>query len=328
MPGGQKRKIVPGPTAKKFYRAAQGKKAAAASKTTVKRAGVRPYTARKRCKTTVNANTHNAFLYSNKILHVPQAFGSFVNVPTVWRNTLSTGSSRHYYVAVFATASDLVGLLIYGDTGYSNALTAPQLAAAAPISIRPMRLSVSVRNTSKSDQVGGSIKILNSPQHVKLEWQTGAMASYLTTSSKDSLVSLMSTSPHVKCYSGKELTHTHVTNAPPASSVEFRAYREFITWDGSTGITRDAANVDIIGAAQTRMVSNMIIFELTTNPEENTYDIGIHSQSACRFHHENILSNMAHDPRPAQEQAFAAGVHAAQQAATQNPLAPVPLNFG
>lgn len=320
----EKRKVTAGPTAKKWYKAKSGAKAKPpAQKPTrsVKRRSARPSVTNKKIQISYSGyNIHNALLYSKRVLHVPGAYGEFVPVPIIWRDTALTYDNRKYWYIIFATASDLLGLQVWGDTFAANPLLSSTLFNSDPVALRPLRLSVSIRNTTKNDEVGGSIKVLNTPQHLPLEFQTGFDSHRVTPACAAGIANAMETSPAVKCYTAKSLQQTHGVHAPPASAQEFKTFQDFIHFDVTDTTTRQASNAAVIDRAQHRMVSNMIVIEMTSTTTQNSYELAVHRQDACRFHHENILSQMAVAPQAGNQQGFDQSVHAAQASAASAPL--------
>ena len=273
---------------------------------------------RKSSSRSTQAYSHDAIMHRAKILPVPGTIGEFVHLPSIHRSQMNT-VSQSMYLIVQHTASDVTALMcsVQTATGYVMVapLALPQITNAAPVTMRPQRLSVSLRNITKNDSVGGLVRVANIPQHLKLQFHNDT---YLLGSTKQELFDLMGSGTNVRSYAAHEFLETKQINAPPASLQEFKTYRNYQAWDAA-----DVANSNyVFYQSNSAAVSNQIIVEFTPFNPSNTYDITIARQDACRFAQNSVLSHLAHPAPAANEAQFNAAAHAAQAAAAQHPVMP------
>ena len=334
---GEKRTVSTSTRSYKYFKAKQGKRPVSQPSTKKRPSENTTTYSRKRAyagsrssyantpwrKAQYSAHTHNAITNKKKLLNVPGAMGEYVPLSTIFRSTFIAPNNDHsFYLVIFETGSDVVGMQVWGETGYTMPFATSQLATAAPVSTRPMRLSVSIRNITKADSVQGCIRCISTPQHFKLAFQEDSQSAYLTTANLNSLKALMSGAPEVRSVSAQSLCIGGAIHAPPASQTTFKTFKEFIQYDASSAAARHTSN-SIFNRANVDMVSNMIIIELVHQDLANQYDIAVHRQVAARFPHDNILSNLAQSHNvPGNQQQFDASVAAAQARASSNPVVP------
>ena len=262
--------------------------------------------------------SHNAILHKRKILPVPGLSGDFVNLPSICRRNVAV-SAGDIYLYIIHTASDATALLMTDNAQnvmQTEALSLQQVTDASPNSMRAQRLSVSIRNCTIAQNVGSVVRVLNSAQHLNLEFLGGTNASFLSSNNRAELIALMDSDAQVRSYSGHTFTTEKVVTAPPATTMDFKNYWNYAPFDAA-----DRANSnEVFRAANSRNVSNMIIIKFAASTIAQNYDIAIHRQDACRFAHGSVLSSMATPPARASEMQWQNSVQAAQAAASANPV--------
>lgn len=283
---------------------------------------------RKAQRVQASGSIHDAILHRKRLLNVPGAMGEYVPLPMIFRSTfIAPNNSHSFYLLIFETGSDVIGMQVWGETAYTMPFATAQLASAAPVATRPMRLSVSIRNITKADNVQGCIRCLSTPQHFRLEFDSTdanvGRANYLTNNCLQQLKALMEGAPQVRSVSAQSLVTGGKIHAPPASQTTFKTFREFTAYNGADNDARHASN-EIFRKANIDMVSNMIIIELVHQDLANQYDIAVHRQVACRFQHDNVLSHLSRSHgAPGNQEQFDASVSAAQSAVAAQPVQPM-----
>ena len=308
-----KRKI--GAFAKRFVK----KRAATAARTSTKRkTATAPARKKRRVAAPRLAYSHSAITHGKIPMAVPSLVGEFTNIPSINRFTVQTSSTQKEFLMVFYSPTDVGAISIDATTGITDMHLLPHLTQANPQQIRAQRLSVSIRNNTIAQNVGGTVRVLNTSQHFDIAWSTSNYR-YMQGAAKDQLVALMESSPNARSYSGHAFTQTREIHAPPACLQQFREYNTFHAYSIAT--EDDAHNGALyLKQGNNMMASNMIIIEFAPSAVTNTYDIAVHRSDACRFAQGSVLSAMATGAPPGNEAAFTQSVQLAQRSASSNPV--------
>lgn len=242
----------------------------------------------------------------------PGSIGNFVTVDGVSRMTIqtpATAGQNIYLVVQWQPNQNAAGY--WTDTvGVVTPSPVPQLNSADPVSMRPLRLSVRVRNTSQFTAVQGHIRVLNIPQQLDWSWfdtATRAVSSAFTTE----VATMMGGNPSVRTYTAAELQKSHCWVLPPASAVNYREYQVF-----DPQVTNAQFCAGMITGAQSGPM-NVCIIQIPYVATQQTYDISVHCQNACRFKANTLYAHLAREVRaPLSEATFTHHVQQAQQDAS------------
>ena len=290
MPAAAKAK--PGATAQRFAAAAKKRKNAQTPAVSVPfKKSQKP--AAKRTKKAAPAgisaaaalNYHNAFqrAASASVVAVPGSIGNFCPLNSLVRNSVTTrtGASQAWYVICTYTPGAIRGTLIDGDpnsrSNFSTWFTLATLSTGTlPQSVRPLALSLAIRNSTVMTSQSGAVRLYNGPEGVGWEFDPADPAK-ISTNMLHSLDVLMASNPKVRTYTATELTHSKVFVAPPASAIAMREYDNH-----HVGATIADHNSQLV-LGSTKAALNTIILQFLPSPTANVYEIAISDQTACRF---------------------------------------------
>ena len=242
-------------------------------------------------------------------LNVPNAIGDFLPIKSLVRrpqvNSIVPGTS--IYIVYQFTNSNCQLFIIDGGSGVVTPLNTPQLATAAPLSIRPLKATLDIVNQSVFTSLNGVVRSLNSSSMFNWQWLPGGLLT-LTLSSLNSLNNLMNSHPSVKTHSAAEYSKGMSFIIPPSSMVGFSEYTEYylsstnLEIQNSLSLNDQSTALLIYGAS--KPVQNVLIVELESSAVLNSYDITLHTQVAARFALDSLYSNLMVAPKSGQASVF------------------------
>lgn len=183
-----------------------------------------------------------------------------------------------------------------------------------PVSLRPLRQSVRIRNTTVGADVGGSVRVLLAEDWPLTELVSGANPFVISGDTRDKWQAYVDSHPMSHTYSASELRSTHKFILKPGQEIPFRQYHIF-----KQGMQTNANDNKEFGVA-----NEMFIFARTQEPmtalvmympqvnslTENTYEVTVHYQDAAQYEPASALHAQARPAPPANEQGFRANVNA------------------
>ena len=219
-----------------------------------------------------------------------------------------TTSAQPFFVIVQWTASAYRAIKINQDLSLTGGFMANgAFTNDPPVAIRPMALSIRMRNSSVFTAQQGVIRVLSTPQ--QLEYDFSVTGGAVSQTFYDELTATMNNHPGVKSYTAHDFATTKRFISAPASQVGFKNY---YTWENVGGMAV-MANAFKQTAAAAPM--NVTIFQFSSVSTPNVYDFVTHTLDAARLPVNTLYSQLAKEPQPAQEQPFQEGVQHVQRAA-------------
>lgn len=241
------------------------------------------------------AGPHKMFAgYSNTPLAVPGVQGTFLTVPGRIVSTLnsdSTANQATYLVCQWTNSQ--VKALSWSSTN-RNLLhyTAKQLTDGKPQFIRPLAMTLRIRNTTVFTSMGGQVKMLNTPNQISWTWDGGA-ANRVSVETNDAIKEMMRANFDTKVYAAAEFRDSKETHALPAAQI---AFKEYTTYQDIGAANWDIIkNAMITGAGKAAM--NTIILEFPHVGTANQYEITLLTQDACRFQADTLYSQLEREGR-------------------------------
>lgn len=214
--------------------------------------------------------------------------GKFLAVPSLERITLSPTSSTGYWLILTKTRSAINAAYINIATRNCVTLSAPQLNGAGPLNIRPLRLSLYVRNTTVFTSLGGVVRVLNTPTPIPWDFDAGS-GMVVSTAMNNTLSAIVDSNPSTKSYSAKELSEENYFVSTIASNVKYHEWVDLLPT--STNAEKEALLLD----STDYVPMNNIIVHMPSPPATNTYDWAIYDQSASRFPANSLYQQLARD---------------------------------
>lgn len=265
----------------------------------------------------------NAISNKRYPLAVPGAIAQFVHLPSMMRVPISTSTSRKMFLVVMATPSDATAILVLMGPGTNvdttSIINLPQLAQADPLTIRPSRLSISIRNVTEAQSVAGVVRVLSTPSHVPIVFNGPGAPTVLNPSVGIELMTTMESSPFACSYGAHEFLRTREIVSPPASIQGFKSYSDFIKYDETDDTTRHASNQAFV-LANAAATNNQIIIEFNPVASVQNFDISLHRSDCTRYPLTSVLAQLAQPAPVGNEASFTSAVAAAQAVATRNPV--------
>lgn len=256
---------------------------------------------------------YNAAMNVGRPLRVPGAIGSFVLQDTQASNTLGWPNAADgvpewtgpCYLVMKWTPTSVRAFRVYDPARPVYTLGSPHLETimSQVTGIRPMRQTLTLRNVSASDAVAGTVKVLNIPETLSLDFGGGETMSVAT---KTAIEQLMRSHPEGRTYGASEFRKSKSLSLLPASSNGFRQYHPSM----QLGNTTQKFNTDLASPAM-----NTMIIEFSHAPN-NKYEFTLHTQDACHVISNGPLQNQRQMPQNVDETRHQEMIQAGQAAAS------------
>ena len=254
-------------------------------------------------------------------LAVPGQTANFVTINGLVRTNVTTEGSK---ILLFTWCpSQVVRFSIFNMTdrrwsgpNYTRLGTQTQRVddGGLPVSLRPLRMSVRIRNTTVGADVGGSVRVLQADDWPLTELVSGANPFTISGDTRDKWQQYVDTHPMSHTYSAAELRSTHKFIIKPGQEIPFRQYHIF-----KQGMQTNANDNKEFGVS-----NDMFVFARTQEPmtalvmympavnaiTENTYEVTVHYQDAAQYEPASALHAQARAAPPANEQGFRAHLNA------------------
>jgi len=191
------------------------------------------------------------------------------------------------------------------------------ISNTAPLDIRPLRMSVKIRNTTSALNIAGNIVAVLVPQSISLTYAStgGTAMPNISAFSVASLWALAENNPSAVSYTGVELSKSSKTFVMPPSS--FTAYNSYHDWGALSSVSDAGAQLTDYDwlvlngltadpAAYPATLPNSWfgeippLYTLLINVEPNAlvqnFEIEVFAQDACRFPANSLVASMANRP--------------------------------
>jgi hypothetical protein len=259
---------------------------------------------------------HSAARNVGRALHVPNAMSSFITIDSVGRHHFTTSTTAPLLYVFQWCPSNCRGMHYSSTAGtvyVDTAMQAIQLGNSTPESIRPLRQSVTLKNVTKADNVSGTVQVLNVPELVKLEFSADDT---LNSGVLESLNLMMAAHPKVKTFSAHEMRYSREFVQLPSSQVEFREWQEYTSVGLSLASDKPNRNTVLSNASKRAPMTTLILL-FNQTPDQQTYEIVLNCQDACRFDSAKWYATLQTPAKTdVNERAFNSGVQSAHQAAS------------
>lgn len=222
------------------------------------------------------------------------SMGNFTCVNTLGRLTVTT-STQDPIIVIFAPSIRGVHQVGQWNGNNGNWVSNTELSspthkfgsADTPISFRPLRAGVKIRNITSNHDLAGIVRILKQSSAIEFEWQTASTHSLLYNVSQE-LVSSTQTNPKSKECTGVELSHAKEYVVSPATMANYNEYGG--PFASATALTAVSAQMGQL--IQDMAMENVIIcFEPTSVAQ--TYSLTFGEQMALRYPTNTLLSELS-----------------------------------
>lgn len=237
---------------------------------------------------------YNPFDKGNNPIYSTTSMGNFNCMNNVGNLELTVGSASQIIVFNPSVRGVFQVVGYNGLTGASNndaPLASPTYRYASedttPVSYRPMRSGFKILNTTKNDNIGGSVDVISLSTNIEWEFVTGASRD-ITTANLTEILDLKNSN---KCctYSGSHFQNEITGTVFPATYSAYNSYgnRAF------DSLTSNAAYQSSLQQTTGDMPMNLVVMIFNGVTVSNTYNIKFCTQSAMRFPSASLFNQMS-----------------------------------
>ena len=237
-------------------------------------------------------------------LPVPNTLGSFLCVDSYKVDTVVATHASSFLVVMWMPCG-IHAFLVRAADDMIRPIQMTQLAQTPhAVHLRPMRLTLRIRNTTANQDVEGVVRVVNVQNPLKLDTDIFNSALRLTQASKDNLLALTSGDPRSRGYTAKELQHTRVFSNPPAHLNSMTQYKEFqnVVVSANSGNSSflfqdQKAAFDSMLSQASEMPLSATIVEFcpvgsSTAARDQIYEVAVNAQDACLFPTDTLQHNL------------------------------------
>ncbi len=247
---------------------------------------------RQRASVMVNANFNEAKRYMDPegktdAPATTSSLGNFTTVNSIVRQVFLTSGTANtdFYVVVQWCPSKYRLAYWSGVSGTPTVSSGwlPTLESNAPTTVKPLRMSVTLRNTAVVTSTEGAIRVLCMPQSI--DWSAAfATSSTLTDAFCASIDAMIEGNNKTVTYTAWEMKHGKKWVFAPVSNVGYHTWYEYT----SAPSLQNTLVAGSIGDALTTMIIKMPYVA-----NRNSYDITIRSQDGARYPANHVLAQTA-----------------------------------
>lgn len=268
---------------------------------------------------------HSAAMNVGRPLAVPGTSGSYLCIDSVGRASISTGNQHGFFIICQWTTSSARAIIVQAnptsrraDAKGGNSAQAVQLSGASPLSVRPLRLSLRLRNVTQSQHVAGSVRALCLSEPLAWEFDA-ANSDVLTSVMHTKLRAMVESHPKTKSYTAADFMTTREFVMPPASQTQMKSWHDYdpmMLIGAMANATQEELNANLISSMKIAPMHTLILeFTITPTGATNTYEYTVFSQDAARFSADSLYASLQKQPAIASEEQFQQGLAAASSTA-------------
>jgi len=174
--------------------------------------------------------------------HLPTTFGNFTCVNSITRFSFTTLPNQYtqFVIGYYPCGGRIYAWSAANLTSTSNGFATWQQqqlnpSNTVPLDIRPLRMSLRLRNVTQNLNLAGAVTAVQVPQSLAL---TFSAANTLNAATVSSLWNLCASSPMSNTLTGKSLVKPHTMVCAPSSYIAYNTYSDWnaITTDSGTGL--------------------------------------------------------------------------------------------
>jgi hypothetical protein len=178
-----------------------------------------------------------------------------------------------------------------------------------PVSLRPLRMSVRIRNITPGQSVGGSVRVIQAEDWPLTALTSNANPFEISSTIKDKWMNFVNSHPMSHTYSAAELRTTHRFVLKPGQEIPFRSYHGFVQgMQANDNNNHDftAANTNFLFARTLEPITALVMYipDLGENATENTYEVTVHFQDAAQYEPASAMHAQSRPPPSITDAAF------------------------
>lgn len=276
------------------------------------------------------------------------SFGNYSTLNLVKRQIITTSTTQDTILMVPNLSSSCIAGFRFTDTGAPTPVLQHvygPLTSGFPQAIRPLRMSLDMKNLTTAVNVAGTVMCLSydNALDVDVVYNASPLAGLnITSGSVSSLKSLVESAPETRTYTGAELLTGHTFVSCPAAWPEYNHYYDFFA-PAFSGDNTQMASVDMFTISEgqeggtypaglTQLVNRgfgdvpgmrgfLVVFKATPNVQ--SYEITFRRQDGARYP-ANSLGHMFHRPARGGDEKSEMQLVNTARAITQDPSSGVP----
>ena len=185
-----------------------------------------------------------------------------------------------------------------------------------PVSLRPLRMAIRLRNISSAQHVGGTIRTLLAEDTPSIdlseETSNNEQVHHIRVSedTKNRWYSFVNTAHASHTFSASEVRMTHRWVLKPGQEIPFRSYHDFQNPNHQSENHGDVGIMETMltfGRKQEPLTALVFFIPGSAN---NTYELTVHFQDACQYEPSSPLHGQSRPPPGANTNSFNNGVAA------------------
>lgn len=246
----------------------------------------------------------NAAANVGRPMRVPGAIGSFVLQDTIQSGPVDVSANTKYLVFTW-TPTWMRGFIAHNDFEEVGLISMDQIynIRTECTGIRPLRATIQIRNTSRADAAAGLVRVVNTPEPLRLLFGNGGhLANF------DTLGQHVASHADTKTYGVAQFRTTKFFNLYPASSTGYRAYHKFFMMDDGSGYN------GVFSSQTASPAMNTLVLQFT-QANDVQYEYTVHCQDAVHVTANGALHNQRQAPMYQDEAAHNNAVMMGQGAA-------------
>lgn len=276
------------------------------------------------------------------------SFGNYSTLNLVKRQIIATSTTQDVIVMVPNLSQSCIAGFRFTDTGANTPVLQNvygPLTSGFPQAIRPLRMSVELKNLTTAVNVAGTVLSLSydNALDVDMVYNAAPLAGLnISAASVSSLKSLVESAPETRTYTGTELLMGHTFVSCPAAWPEYNHYYDFLA-PAFSGDNTQMASIDMFNISEgqegvtypgavTAQVNKgfgdvpgmrgfLLVFKATPNAQ--SYEITFRRQDGARYP-ANTLGHMFHRPARGGDERSEIQMINSARAVTQDPSAGFP----
>lgn len=221
----------------------------------------------------------DATTHIGKAVNAKDASQSFVCVDNVIRTAMDGDAN---YIIAQCTPGDERLFVLNGNVLAALGGKLPLFVNNAPVSVRHSRMTLTIRNTTQTDQIEGYIRVMKAD--TPISWGFSGTAMELAPGTVQTITSLLSVHPQCKTYTNKQVANGLTISSRPMHRIAYKEYHRYSP-------VHDANTLQVslqTGAAANAMET--IIIQCTGTSQ--LYDVSLHCQDAATYPQHTLIGTL------------------------------------
>jgi len=228
----------------------------------------------------------------------PNSLGNFISLNSLSRLSTTTSITADTYrvVCLQFTPSNIMGWQFssikpaVADTGFTPLFGSN--FGDVPSDINALRMSISIKNTTVNQNVGGLVRFVSLPQNLAYEYPATTLSNQFTSGFVNELFSIHDAHPNVVTATGSKAADTGLKMVSvPASMVGYNNYFQY-----NQHVVTDVANIRAsLDAGSEAHAMNTILMFIPNTSSAQTIEITLRASYKTRYPANTVLASLQKD---------------------------------